>query len=87
MKHNPTECMHVIIVIFVVFKYLSHHCGIDNEDDESVVLTGGSSSPTAVTKYKSDGDATSLPSLIMGRAYHACGKFINADLETVSLGP
>ena len=79
--------MHVIIVIFVVFKYLfSHHCGIDDDDGESVVLTGGSSSPTAVTKYKPDGEATSLPSLIMGRAVHACGKFINADLETVSLG-
>ena len=77
--------MHAIIITFVVFKYLSDHCAIDDDDGESVVLTGGLYSPTAVTKYKADGEATSLPSLNMGRAKHACGKFINADLETVSL--
>ena len=63
------------------------HCGID--DDESVVLTGGweknNLKSKKVTKYNANGEATSLPSLIVGRIYHACGKFINANQEMVSI--
>ena len=63
---------------------LSYTCAI--EDEDSVVLTGGHYTPTLVTRYNMQGQATSLPSLNTGRATHACGKFITADLETVSLG-
>ena len=63
--------------------YLRYHCAI--EDDE-VVLTGGVSSGSLVTRYNVAGEATSLPSLNTGRQYHACGTFTTADQETVSLG-
>ena len=68
--------------------YLSHHCGID--DDDEVVLTGGQDSQFiihwSVTKYNMEGEATFLPALITARYLHACGKVTNADMETVSLG-
>ena len=65
--------------------YISFHCAI--EDGDEVVLTGGVlGRDFLVTRYNVEGEATSLPSLNTGRATHACGKFITADLETVSLG-
>ena len=65
--------------------YISNHCAI--EDDDELVLTGGvgSAKMATVTRYNMEGEATSLPYLITGRNYHACGKFTSADLETVSL--
>ena len=62
----------------------SYHCAI--EDDDEVVLTGGSYTRSLVTRYTVEGEATSLPSLITGRYYHACGTVTTADQEMVSMG-
>ena len=79
---------------FVVFNYLSNHCAIDDDDDESVVLTGGTTNNIVggqyqqskkVTKYNANGEATLFPSLKVGRSSHACGNFINANQEMVSI--
>ena len=64
--------------------YFSFHCAI--EDDNSVVLTGGSDTLPLVTRYTVEGEATSLPSLNTGRYLHACGTITTADQEKVSLG-
>ena len=63
---------------------LSYTCAI--EDGEAVVLTGGHdlASKTKVTKYTAKGQATSLPSLTIGRYGHACGKVVKKDGGTVS---
>ena len=39
-----------------------------------------------VTRYNVEGQATKLPDLKKGRAYHTCGKFTNKKGETVIQG-
>ena len=51
-----------------------------------MVLTGGGWSHKigVVTRYNMEGKSETLPSLIIARYGHACGKFINKDNVKVS---
>ena len=49
-----------------------------------MVITGGyGKANTRVTKYSMDGKSQSLPNLITGRYFHACGLFTNANGDQV----
>ena len=56
------------------------------EEEESVVITGGSGyySWKKVTKYQMNGKSQSLPDLLAARYYHACGLFTNSDEDLVN---
>ena len=73
-----------VVRIMIVTCYFSYYCAI--EDDDEVVLTGGSETRSLVTRYTVEGEATTLPSLNTGRFLHACGTITTADQELVSLG-
>ena len=78
-------CCLLVIVDHHYFNF-SYHCAI--EDDDEVVLTGGadSASRSLVTRYTVEGEATSLPFLITGRQFHACGTVTTSDQKMVSMG-
>ena len=61
-------------------------CGIELED--KYILTGGYNAEDIpkknVSQYNESGNVSHLASMNTGRAQHACGKFVNADGETVS---
>ena len=59
----------------------SYACSI--EEEEEVIITGGSYSLTKVTSYRMNGESTSLPDLNTGRDLHACGRFTNSEGATV----
>ena len=52
---------------------------------EKVILTGGLKTLDKVTVYNSKGWVEDLPSLKIGRYYHACGSFVTSDKKMVSL--
>ena len=73
--------------IFFFIHQFSIACAIDDED--SVVLTGGISSMSLMTRYNVEGEATTLPSLNTGRYGHACGRVTTSTsdkVRKVSLG-
>ena len=53
-------------------------CAIEDPWDNSLILTGGSSS-TRVTKYFQNETFKDLPTLNLAREEHACGIFLNTD--------
>ena len=68
--------------------YHSAACGIEDHEEETLVITGGSDSDgdtTArrVTKYKNNGDAEDLPTLNNQRRSHGCGMYRNTNNEKV----
>ena len=48
-------------------------------------MTGGLKTLDKVTVYNSKGWVEDLPSLKIGRYYHACGSFVTSDKKMVSL--
>ena len=54
------------------------------EEDQEVVITGGHTKLSDVTKYQMSGQSQSLPSLNTGRHWHACGYFTNTNGNIVS---
>ena len=51
--------------------------------EDSVIVTGGYYSYTRVARYSEDGYEEDLPSLVTGRADHACGHFIDSKENMV----
>ena len=51
--------------------------------EDTVVLTGGSSTMTQVTVYSSTGWVKDWAQLQTGRYLHACGHFVNTDNQVV----
>ena len=48
-------------------------------------MTGGLKTLDKVTVYNSKGWVEDLPSLKIGRYYHACGSFVTSDKKMASL--
>ena len=68
--------------------YHSHACGIEDQDDKTMVISGGldDDGVTArVTKYKNNGDAQDLPTLNEKRQNHGCGFYKNTNNEKVRI--
>ena len=68
--------------------YHSHACGIEDQDDKTMVISGGwpDDGVTArVTKYKDNGDAQDLPFLNTKRLAHGCGMYKNTNNKKVRI--
>ena len=57
-------------------------CAIEDPWENSLILTGGSSS-NRVTKYIRNGTFEDLPRFKFPREEHACGIFLNSNWEKV----
>ena len=52
-------------------------CSIPDPDTDTVVVTGGSSAPAAVTRYSWAGWVAELAPLLVPRYRHGCGTFVS----------
>lgn len=50
-----------------------------------MIITGGRYTRTTVSQYSPAGHVSDLPSLNVGRWYHACGTFVSSNFEQVYL--
>ena len=60
----------------------SDSCGISIEEDDSVLLTGGSDGGdevSSVIKYNLTGMVANFPDLHEARYFHACASYVNED--------
>jgi len=60
-------------------------CSIEDNDEDRVILTGGSDTRNKVSVFDKNGFVEQLPDLLTGRYDHACGFFINNDNNKVLL--
>jgi len=63
-------------------EYTSDSCGISIEEDDSVLLTGGSDGGdevSSVIKYNLTGMVANFPDLHEARYFHACASYVNED--------
>ena len=65
--------------------YHRYACGIEDQDENIMILSGGVDDGTRVTKYKDNGDAEDLPNLNNKRRSHGCGMFRNTNNEKVRI--
>ena len=59
-------------ILFLSFRFA---CSIQDED--KVIITGGSYHTSQVISYNLAGEVSRLPSLQSGRSWHACGHFVH----------
>ena len=52
-------------------------CSIPDPDTDTVVVTGGSSAPAAVTRYSWAGWVAELAPLLVPRYRHGCGTYVS----------
>ena len=69
--------------------YHRHSCGIEDEEEDSLIVTGGGWYGTVttdkVTKYFKDGSYQEMPLLNTARYLHACSSYKNTNQEKVSI--
>ena len=77
----------MLVIVDIISPYIRFACSIELQD--FVILTGGYDvsyhGPMAqATIYNQQGFQADLPSLNTGRHSHACGHFVNMDMQAVS---
>ena len=68
--------------------YYRHSCGIEDEEEGSLIITGGGGDGAftdKVTKYYKDGSYQEMPLLNTARYLHACSSYKNTNQEKVSI--
>ena len=65
--------------------YPSQACAIEDQDETSLIITGGwdGGAKNRVTKYDSNGEAIDLPTLNNARSDHGCGSYRNTNEQKV----
>ena len=68
--------------------YYRHSCGIEDEEEGSLIITGGGGDGAftdKVTKYYKDGSYQEMSLLNTARYLHACSSYKNTNQEKVSI--
>ena len=76
-----------LVFIFTnVPSYHSRACGIEDNEEDSFIITGGyvsNSYKDRVTKYYRNGSYDDMPALNTARSQAACGSYKNTNWQTV----
>ena len=84
LKYDSEYVVNFQIIIYFTIVYFRYACGI--EDGDSFYITGGRSggySTNRVTRYYRNGSYEDMPTLNAARRYHACGSYMNNNMEKV----